>query len=105
MHSIAAVVALATVAVCGLGLQRALDHRRTAERVQQIVGVSRDFFRVLQDVRIERGGLANALTSPVVIPPAGVPGFRARFAQSEKVYAAVLGMLDQDASPATRAES
>jgi signal transduction histidine kinase/AmiR/NasT family two-component response regulator len=104
MHSIAAVVALAAVAVCGLGLQNALDHRRTAERVQQIVGASRDFFRVLQDVRTERGGLANALTSPAVIPPAGAPGFRARFAQSEKVYVAVLAMLDQDASPATRAE-
>jgi signal transduction histidine kinase/AmiR/NasT family two-component response regulator len=104
MHSIAALVAVAAVAVCGFGLQQALDHRRTAERVQQIVGASRDFFRVLQDVRIERGGLADAVSSPAMVPWAAVPGFRARFAQSEKVYAAVLAMLDQDASPVTRAE-
>ena len=96
MHSIAAVAALASVAVCGLGLQKALDHRRTAERVLQIESVSRDLFSVLQDVRIERGGLGNAISSPAVIPPAGSPGFRARFAQSEKVYAAVLAKLDQD---------
>ena len=104
MHSIAAVAALASLAMCGLGLQKALDHRRTAERVLQIVDVSRDLFRVLQDVRVERGALANAITSPAVIPPSGSPGFRARFAQSEKVYAGVLAKLDQDASPATRAD-
>jgi hypothetical protein len=97
-------LAVAIVAVCGLELQKALDHRRTAERVEHIVGASRDFFRVLQDVRTERGGLANAVSSPAVIPPAGAPAFRARFAASEKVYAAVLAMMDQDASGATRAE-
>ena len=104
MHSIAAVAAVASIAVCGVGLQKALEHRRTADRVLQIESVSRDLFRVLQDVRIERGGLADAISSPAVIPPAGNPGFRARFAQSEKVYADVLAKLDRDASPQTRAE-
>jgi len=104
MHSIATVAVLASVTMCGLGLQKALDHRRTAERVLEIVGVSRDFFRVLQDVRIERGGLSNAITSPVVYPPSGAPGFRARLAQSEKIYTAVMAKLDQDPSLATPAE-
>jgi signal transduction histidine kinase/AmiR/NasT family two-component response regulator len=104
MRCIVAVAAVGAVSVCGLGLQKALDHRRTAERVLYIVDVSRDLFRVLQDVRVERGGLANALTSPAVIPPTGSPGFRARFAQSEQVYAAAMAKLAADASPQTRAE-
>jgi signal transduction histidine kinase/AmiR/NasT family two-component response regulator len=102
MHSIAALVAISTVAVCGAGLVRALDHRRTAERVLGIVGVSRNLFEVLQDVRMERGGLANALASPVVIPADGGRAFRARFAQSQKTFVATLAALAVDPSDDVR---
>jgi signal transduction histidine kinase/AmiR/NasT family two-component response regulator len=103
MHSIAALVAITAVALSAFGLQKALTHRHTAERVLYIVGVSRDFFEVLQDVRIERGGLINALASPQVQPPAGSPGFRARFARTQKTFDAVLAVLEHDPEPDVRA--
>ena len=103
MHSIAALVAVSAVAFCGVGLQNALEHRRTADRVLHIVGVSRDLFRVLRDARIERGGLVTAMASPTVVPPNGAPEFRARFANTQKVFDSVLATLAQDPAPDVRA--
>ncbi len=101
MHTIAALVAVSVVAASALGLQQALAHRRMAERVLRDVSVSRGLFTVLQNARMERGGLANALASPLAQPPVGVPSFRAQHAQAARVFDATLDQLARDRSPDT----
>ena len=56
-----ALVAAILLAVCGAYAAYTYQHWRAAERVQAMVGVSRDLFTAMQDVRHERGIIAAAL--------------------------------------------
>ena len=56
-----ALVAAILLAVCGAYAAYTYAHWRSAERVQAMVGVSRDLFTAMQDVRHERGIVAASL--------------------------------------------
>ena len=63
-------MAVTLVAVCGVGAERAVQRRETAERELQTVSISRDLFNAMQEIRLERGGLDGALATPAPLSPA-----------------------------------
>src|SRR5580704_17922315 len=103
LQSIAAVMAVGSLIFCGLGARQAFERRQTDERVLHIVGVSRDLFTVLQEIRLERGTLNNSLALTTVVPATGSAGFRARRDAGDQAFDEALAGLANDPSPETRA--
>jgi signal transduction histidine kinase/ActR/RegA family two-component response regulator len=104
LQSITAVMAIALVVICSVAVQRAFERRQTAERVLVNVGVSRDLFAGLQEIRLERG-IQSALAAPQVMAPTASAALDARRADAERHFQSALDRLAQDPSPATRAEA
>jgi signal transduction histidine kinase/ActR/RegA family two-component response regulator len=99
LQTLTAVVAVALVVVCGLGVQKAFERRQTAERVLNIIGASRDFYTAMQTVRLERGGLNNALALPDAAPAGMFPTFLTGNAGAQRRIDDALAKLADDPSP------
>jgi signal transduction histidine kinase/FixJ family two-component response regulator len=102
LQSIAVLMAIASFVVCWTGVERAIARRETAERVLRIVGVSRDLFSVLQEIRLERGVLNDTLASSQVVPPSGSARFKARRDAADRLLESALAKLAQDPTPTTQ---
>jgi signal transduction histidine kinase/CheY-like chemotaxis protein len=103
LQTIMAAMAIMAVVICFSGVQRAIARRQTAERVLHIVDVSRDLFTALEEIRLERGSLSNALAKPTVVPPQGYPAWRTRRAECERRFDRAMAKLSGDPSPETQA--
>jgi signal transduction histidine kinase/FixJ family two-component response regulator len=102
LQSIAGLMAAASFVVCGAVVQKAMVRRDTAERVLQIVGVSRDLFAVMQEIRFERGVVNNTLASPRVARANGSSAFRAQRDTADRLLDSALAKLAMDRAPETR---
>jgi signal transduction histidine kinase/ActR/RegA family two-component response regulator len=103
LQTIMALVAVISVAICVFGVQKSLARRQTAQRVLYIVDVSRDLITSLQEIRLERGSLRNALDMPKVESPQGSANFWARRAECQRLFNRAMAKLAEDPSPETQA--
>ena len=103
LQSITAAMAIGLVVVCGLGVQKAFERKATAERVLSIVQVSRDLTASLQELRLERGGLRNALSMTPAAEATVLRLFEQRRADCERHLQAALALLASDPSPDVQA--
>ena len=103
LQTVMALMAVMSVALCVTGVQRAIARRHTAERVLHIVDVSRDLFTALEEIRLERGTLSNALAMPKVTALQGSARWRERRAECERRFGRAMAKLRDDPSPQTQA--
>jgi len=72
LQAIAGVMVAALVTACAVSATKAYQRRESAQRVLFITGVSRDLFTAMQNLRLERAGVGNALWKPEGTPdPSG----------------------------------
>ncbi len=64
LQGITGFMAVALVVTFGIAGQQAFERRLVAERVQAVAGISRDLFLGMQNLRVERGTVNTALSSP-----------------------------------------
>ena len=94
-------VAAILLAVCATYAAYTYQRWRAAEQVQATIGVSRDLFNVMQDIRHERGLIAAALESGAPLSDHDrihLPGVRARAAAT---LSSALTRLDRLGAPAS----
>jgi len=103
-RSITAIMAVTLVAVCGVGAERAVQRRETAERELQTVSISRDLFNAMQEIRLERGGLDGALATPAPMSPATLASVLVARAQSNRSLDRALAKLAEDPSAQAQGE-
>jgi signal transduction histidine kinase/ActR/RegA family two-component response regulator len=102
LRSITAVMVVAVLGLCGLGVVKAFQRRDTAERVLVSVGISRDLYSALQEVRLERGGFNTALERQDEVSPQILTLYHHRKADSERLLDSALARLARDPSPETQ---
>ena len=72
LQAVTGLMVAALVAACAVSAGQAYQRREAAQRVLFITGVSRDLFTAMQNLRLERAGVGNALWRPEATPdPAG----------------------------------
>jgi PAS domain S-box-containing protein len=64
LQAITGLMAVSLVATFAVSAQHAFERRQTAERVFAVADISRDLFRALQLIRIERGTVSTELETP-----------------------------------------
>ena len=85
-----AVVLLATFAVTATYVA---ERQAAAESAREAIGVSRDLFRAMQTLRIERGAVNTVLAGPEPVSPANAAGVAALRARSEAALDSALSKL------------
>ena len=61
LQGLTGVMALALVILFATSAERAYTSRIAAERIQAVIGISRDLFTAMQTIRLERGSTSSAL--------------------------------------------
>ncbi|HUO11933.1 MAG TPA: ATP-binding protein, partial [Caulobacteraceae bacterium] len=105
LQGITAIMAVTLVVMCGASAGAAFERRQTDEQVLRTIDVSRRLFDAMQEIRIERGGVAGALVTPGPTAEATLRRVAAARALANKSLDTALDELAaSDVSPETQRE-
>ena len=105
LQAIIVLMAVALLALFAAAAQRAFDREQTAARTVAIVDVSRDMFKAMQSLRVERGTVNTALATPEPIDAAtrkDIDGLRAKSKQALDLAMAKLAATPSLANPGAK---
>jgi len=93
LQVITGIMAMALVVTFGIAAEQALEQRALAARVQAVASISGDLFTAMQNLRVERGTVNTALSTPEPIDADTQADIAALRAKSEAALQAALPKL------------
>ena len=67
LQAVTGLMALALIAIFATSAEQAFTRRATAEHIREVVGISRDLFLAMQNIRVERGTLNTSIETAAPI--------------------------------------
>jgi methyl-accepting chemotaxis protein len=99
LQVITGIMAMALVVTFGIAAEQALEQRTVAVRVEAVASISRDLFTAMQNLRVERGTVNTALSTPEPIDADTQADIAALRAKSEAALEAALPKLARSDIP------
>ena len=99
LQVITGIMAMALVVTFGIAAEQALEQRALAARVEAVASISRDLFTTMQNLRVERGTVNTALSTPERIDAETQSDIAALRAKSEAALEAALPKLARSDIP------
>jgi PAS domain S-box-containing protein len=94
LQAITGLMVVTLVAMFALSAEQAFERRQVAKRVFTVADLSRDMFRAMQQIRVERGTVNTALETPEIIDPDTQADIAALRDKSGKALDSALAKLD-----------
>jgi len=99
LQGMTGVMAVVLVVTFGIAARQAFERQVAAERVESVASISRDLFMAMQNLRVERGTVNTALSTPEVVAADTERDIAALRVKSEGASESALAKLGRAALP------